>query len=389
MIDAADGNLYLIISQNGFKMMVIPKSEITGKIDFTGRPVVSLGLIEGYTSSYAIWPESPQFQTTPVSGINFVYPGNDYTYSTYTRHTSVALNPGTVDLRISMPNGLEVFEGNRNQWIYWYRRPAAGIDSVAIDFSSDSGAHWTGSVPRTPNSGSYLWRVPAVAGSDCRIRVRATSGSGAADTSDADFAITYTQVVLKPPACSIINPTKDSTVMSGGTMTFEGTATDTDGYIVNYLWKTGDGRTVKGVAKKFSHTYTTPGTYVATFQAQDNDTLWSPTDTVHIVVLGTNDVIKPSEIPRRLELMPNYPNPFNAGTVIPYSLDRTTAVRLRIFSITGVEVARLVDEVQPAGTYRVRWDASTHAGGSLASGWYVCRLETTAGFRVQKILLLK
>lgn len=388
-IDPDDGNLYLITLGGGTKMMVIPKSEITGKIDFTGRPLVSLGSMEDYVSSWAIWPESPQFQTTPVTGINFVCPGNDYTYSTFTRHTSVALNPGTVDLRISMPNGLEVLEGNKNKWIYWYHRPSAGIDTVSIDFSTDSGVHWTVAAPGVRNTGSLLWKVPAVAGTNCRIRVRASAGSGASDTSDADFAIAYTPVILKTPVGSIANPTTDTTVRSGSAMTFEATAADTDGYIVNYLWRTGDGRTVKGLTRKFTHTYTAPGAYDATLQVQDNDTLWSLPDTVRIKVQGSSEIKEQGEIPRNLELLPCYPNPFNAGTVISYSLDRTMMVRLSIFSILGAEVTRLVDQVQPAGPYQVAWDAKMANGRASSSGWYICRLETPAGLRMQKILLIK
>jgi hypothetical protein len=95
-IDSPDGNLYLILSQGGFKMMVIPKSSISGKIDFSGLPMIPINSDDGFTASYAIWPEVREYQTTPVGGVNFAYPGNDYGYSNLLRHVSVAINNGSV-----------------------------------------------------------------------------------------------------------------------------------------------------------------------------------------------------------------------------------------------------------------------------------------------------
>lgn len=389
LIDNPDGNLYYIVSQNGFKMMTIPTSSITGMIDFSGRPLVPLGTYDGYQFSYAIWPEVKEFQTTPVGGINFAYPGNDYDYAIYLRHTSVYLNPGDVALRVSLPNGLEQLEGNKNRTIYWYRSTTSGIDTVAIDFSSNSGATWTPIVARTPNRGSYLWRVPAISSPTCRVRITGVNGATAADTSDADFLIAYTPVVTIPPTATITRPTKDTTVKAGMTMTFEGIGSDTDGYIVAYEWKTGDGRIVKGIAKKFDHQYATPGVYNATLQVQDNDTLWSVPDTVRVTVTQNTAVDDTPVLALRTQLHPSYPNPFNAGTVFSYTLDRKTRVRLRLFSVTGEEVARLMDEEQPPGVHRIVWDGTGMNGASLASGWYLCRLETASGNFSHKVLLLR
>jgi len=239
------------------------------------------------------------------------------------------------------------------------------------------------------NEGAYQWLVPASPSTTCRIRISNAAGGSPSDTSDADFSINYVPVTAKPPVAVITRPTKDTTAVAGMIMTFEGTATDSNGYIVNYVWKTGDGRTVKGLTKKFDHSYATPGTYYATLEAQDNDTLWSKPDSVKITVQPSTGVNEESIRPQGLELLPNYPNPFNAGTVLSYSIDRAMPVRLRVFGIRGEEVARLVDGMQSPGVHRIAWDARAPNGRTLASGWYVCRLETPAGVRVQKVLLLR
>jgi hypothetical protein len=124
-------------------------------------------------------------------------------------------------------------------------------------------------------------------------------------------------------------------------------------------------------------------------EVQDNDTLWSKPDTVKITVRSSTGVDEGTILPRQYQLYPNYPNPFNAGTVFSYSIDRTMQVRMKIFGIRGEEIARLVDGTQMPGDYRVPWNAKTSNGQSLASGWYVCRLETPAGYKTQKVLLLR
>jgi len=71
----------------------------------------------------------------------------------------------------------------------------------------------------------------------------------------------------------------------------------------------------------------------------------------------------------------NYPNPFNPSTVIRYQLPVTSQISIKVYDILGNEVATLVDEFKPAGSYEVEFNTSTSAG-DLASGVYVYRLQT-------------
>ena len=94
-----------------------------------------------------------------------------------------------------------------------------------------------------------------------------------------------------------------------------------------------------------------------------------------------------SAVPERFELGPNYPNPFNPSTVIPYQLPASTHVRLEIFNTLGQRVATLVDGVQPAGYHTARWDATDGAGRAVAAGVYLYRLRAD-GIRLRERMVL-
>ncbi len=77
----------------------------------------------------------------------------------------------------------------------------------------------------------------------------------------------------------------------------------------------------------------------------------------------------------RAKLFPNYPNPFQSHTIIPYELSARTHVRLEILNIHGQVVATLVNKIQSAGTYTVHFNPSY-----LSPGIYLYRLKTNTGY---------
>jgi leucyl aminopeptidase len=75
-------------------------------------------------------------------------------------------------------------------------------------------------------------------------------------------------------------------------------------------------------------------------------------------------------LPSELALRQNFPNPFNGGTAIPYSVSVQRRVVLTIYDMLGREVERLVDADRPPGYYVAQWSAA-----SVASGLFLCRLS--------------
>jgi hypothetical protein len=97
-------------------------------------------------------------------------------------------------------------------------------------------------------------------------------------------------------------------------------------------------------------------------------------------------------LPRTILLEPNYPNPFNAETVIPIIVPGqkvATEVELDVYDIQGRLVRRLVQQPLSAGRYLVRWDGRTNDGRPVASGIYVTRLLTEGVIQTGKMAMIR
>ena len=90
-------------------------------------------------------------------------------------------------------------------------------------------------------------------------------------------------------------------------------------------------------------------------------------------------------IPAKFSLEQNYPNPFNPSTKIQYDLPENSFVSLKIYNAIGKEVASLVNDVVPAGSHEILFDAS-----GLNSGVYFYTLKAGNNFvQTRKMILIK
>ncbi len=89
--------------------------------------------------------------------------------------------------------------------------------------------------------------------------------------------------------------------------------------------------------------------------------------------------------PNRFSLSQNYPNPFNPSTIINYELRIMKEVKLVVYDVLGREVKTLVNKTQPAGKYKVTFDAT-----GFASGVYYYKLKAGDKYETtRKMLLLR
>jgi probable HAF family extracellular repeat protein len=70
-----------------------------------------------------------------------------------------------------------------------------------------------------------------------------------------------------------------------------------------------------------------------------------------------------SSTPSSYLIAESYPNPFNARTIMNYSLPEASTVKINVYDQLGREVQTLVDEYQTAGNYRVTWNADNYSSG--------------------------
>ncbi len=98
--------------------------------------------------------------------------------------------------------------------------------------------------------------------------------------------------------------------------------------------------------------------------------------------------------PRETALLPNYPNPFNPETWIPYRLAHAADVTLTIYDTKGTVVRHFNLGYQPADYYTDRakaayWDGRNNSGESVVSGFYFYSLSAGDYSATRKMLILK
>ena len=107
------------------------------------------------------------------------------------------------------------------------------------------------------------------------------------------------------------------------------------------------------------------------------------------ILTGIADGDRPGPRFADMALLPNYPNPFNPGTTIRFSLPEAQRVRLTIYDVQGRLVRTLVDRVEPAGVNQVSWEGVDGGGSPVASGIYFVRLTGGSQTATRKIVLIK
>ena len=99
-------------------------------------------------------------------------------------------------------------------------------------------------------------------------------------------------------------------------------------------------------------------------------------------------------VPKETALLPNYPNPFNPETWIPYRLAEDGFVTLTIYDPRGRVIRRLDVGHQTASVYESRaqaiyWDGRNEVGDRVASGVYFYTLTAGDYSATRKMVILK
>ena len=101
-----------------------------------------------------------------------------------------------------------------------------------------------------------------------------------------------------------------------------------------------------------------------------------------------------SVIPEKTALLPNYPNPFNPETWIPYDLAQDADIYIHIYNVKGESIRQLSLGFQTAGTYRTPsraayWDGRNAQGETVASGIYFYTLHAGNVKAIGQMVIIK
>ncbi len=146
----------------------------------------------------------------------------------------------------------------------------------------------------------------------------------------------------------------------------------------------GQGTTTEPQSYSFVDKNLSAGKYQYRLKQLDFDGSFEYSNTIEVEI----------ESPTKFILEQNYPNPFNPSTKITYAIPQNSFVELKVFNLLGQEIATLVNEEKPAGTYEVNFSAigGSASGGNasnLPSGVYIYKMKAGEYLETRKMILLK
>lgn len=100
------------------------------------------------------------------------------------------------------------------------------------------------------------------------------------------------------------------------------------------------------------------------------------------------DLNNPS-LPLEWSLAPNYPNPFNPKTVIPFAVPQHSDVSIIVYNILGQQVRKLIDRPMMPGSHHVIWNGHSDQGIPVSSGIYIVHLSADSRHLSHKMVLLR
>jgi len=158
------------------------------------------------------------------------------------------------------------------------------------------------------------------------------------------------------------------------------------------------------------------GNYVATFVQSEEEFMTSTGDTLSITAidkdnrfvlksvthtLTTRDIsayvlVMPLRLslPKKSALLPNYPNPFNPETWIPFQLATDSPVIVSIYNANGYLIRTISLGNRHAGIYVTKdkaayWDGTDNLGEKVSSGVYYYTLQAGEFRATQKMVIVK
>ena len=100
-------------------------------------------------------------------------------------------------------------------------------------------------------------------------------------------------------------------------------------------------------------------------------------------------MLEEKALPDRVTLLQNFPNPFNARTVVEYHIPGRTHVTIAIYDVLGRRIRCLLDDEMEAGIHEIAWEGKDDRSIKVGSGLYVLRFRAGNVLKRRKICVIQ
>ncbi len=94
-------------------------------------------------------------------------------------------------------------------------------------------------------------------------------------------------------------------------------------------------------------------------------------------------------VPSSFELLGNYPNPFNANTIVSFSISEPADVSLDIYDMLGRKVITLTDRHYETGKHEIKWNGKNSQNRDVSSGMYLYKLSSGGNTETKSMIYLR
>ena len=291
-------------------------------------------------------------------------------------------------LILTSPNGGESWQGGTFHNVTW--QTIGNIDSVVVEYSLNRGTNWF-VAGKTINTGSYEWQVPNQLTVNALVRISDLNDEMIRDESDDFFTIISSSLTLVSPNGGeewLTNSTHTVTWQFSGLL-----------QTIRLEYSLDNGRNwrliANGVPNSGSRAWTLPNTesdsVVVRVSNPESGTPSDVSDQLFTIssIVSSVPTKQSNLISTDFALAPNYPNPFNLGTRIDFSVPQAANVSLRLFDLQGRLVQALQEGQLAAGVYSVTWDGKDRRGKVVPSGIYIYAIRIGRWQAARRLMLVK
>ena len=274
-------------------------------------------------------------------------------------------------ITVVSPNGGEGWIRGNPYDITWMSSGISGDVNIEL---YKGGVFNSTIVSSTANSGLYTWDIPAgqLPGIDYQVKITSISDPAVFDLSDVDFTVCSQITVTAPNGGETwhIGESHDITwtvAGIGGNVVVEYSTNGGSNWLIidsdtpddgNYTWLIPNTPTTEGRVR------------VAHLAFSDNYDESDGDFTIPPLAIEEN---QSAGRPTVFSLQQNYPNPSSGRTLIRFTIPEPCRVDIRLYDVTGQEIAVLMDENFSWGYYQMSIDVDDIAGKRLSNGVYFYR----------------